>query len=323
MKNINAKYLLIIPILILLAAVVYLASVNEDKEITIGLIETTTIDVSSKIPGRLERLLIEKGSTVKKGDTLAVLESKEMSAKVEQARGVMEAAYNKYLMAQKGARVEEKRAVEQLYLQAKEQFIFAEKTWNRFQNLFNDKVVSTQEKDEVEFKYNAAKQQMEAAKAKLDMVNYGARDEEIAVAKGLYHQAENAFNEAMAYYNELYLIAPVDGEISNLISDEGEVINSGYPIITILKKAYSYAIVQLREDKLVNLSIGKRVIGFIPAFNSYAEFEVNYLSPLADFATWKPTNQKGEFDLKTFEIHLRPVKSNDQLRPGMTVQFEL
>lgn len=322
MKNVNAKYLLIIPIIILLAVVVYFANDNSSKNITVGLIETTTIDASSKIPGRLEKIYVSKGSKVKKGDTLAILESKEMKAKVEQARGVKEAAYNKYLMAQKGARSEEKRAVEQFYLQAKEQYLFAEKTWNRFQNLYTDSVISTQEKDEVEFKYNAAKQQMEAAKAKLDMVNKGARDEEIAAAKGLFHQAENAFNEAMAYYQELTITSPVNGEVSNIIADEGEIVNSGYPIISIIKNNDSYAVLQLREDKLSGLKIGDQVNGFLPALNQSMDFEVNYISPLADFATWKPTNQKGEFDLKTFEIHL-VQKSNDELRPGMTVQFEL
>lgn len=322
MKQINAKYLLIIPLLILITAFVYMANSDESKNITVGFIESTTIDVSSKIPGRLENILIQKGSPVKKGDTLAILESKEMLAKVEQARGAKEAAYNKYMMALNGARIEEKKAVEQLYLQAKEQYLFAEKTWNRFQNLYEEKAVSLHEKDEVEFKYNAAKSQMEAAKAKLDMVNNGAREEEKAAAKALFHQAENAFNEASAYLQELTIISPVNGIVSNIIADEGEIVNSGYPIISIQKENESYAILQIREDRLNGLNLGDKVKGFLPALGKISEFKVSYISPLADFATWKPTNQKGEFDLKTFEIHLVQL-SNDNIKPGMTVQFEL
>ena len=44
---------------------------------------------------------------------------------------------------------------------------------------------------------------------------------------------------------------------------------------------------------------------------------------MGDFATWKPTNAKGEFDLKTFEIRLRPKKEIDGFRPGMTVNIKL
>jgi HlyD family secretion protein len=42
---------------------------------------------------------------------------------------------------------------------------------------------------------------------------------------------------------------------------------------------------------------------------------------MADFATWRPTNQRGEFDVRTFEIRLRPVEPIDGFRPGMTVNF--
>jgi HlyD family secretion protein len=44
---------------------------------------------------------------------------------------------------------------------------------------------------------------------------------------------------------------------------------------------------------------------------------------MADFATWRPTNQKGEFDLKTFEVRLYPVEPLEGLRPGMTVNIKL
>jgi HlyD family secretion protein len=44
---------------------------------------------------------------------------------------------------------------------------------------------------------------------------------------------------------------------------------------------------------------------------------------MGDFATWKPTNQKGDFDLKTFEMHLYPVSPIKELRPGMTLNFNI
>ena len=42
---------------------------------------------------------------------------------------------------------------------------------------------------------------------------------------------------------------------------------------------------------------------------------------MADFATWVPTQAKGDFDLKTFEVRLTPVVTIENLRPGMTVQL--
>ena len=44
---------------------------------------------------------------------------------------------------------------------------------------------------------------------------------------------------------------------------------------------------------------------------------------MGDFANWRPTNQKGEFDVKTFQVRLRSKEKIDGLRPGMTVNIQI
>jgi len=326
MKLKKTYLILSIPVLVALIAITFLIinSFKKDEVILTGIVEATEVDVASKIPGRIDNVFVREGDLVKKGDLLAQLESKEMNAKVEQARGMMDAAHAKMIMVTNGARKEEKAAAKNLFNQAKYQYEYALKMWTRFQSLYKDKVISTQEKDEMEFKYNAAKEQMEAAKEKLDMITQGARYEEVDAVESLFYQAENGFKEAIAYQQELQLKAPVDGEISKCISDPGEIINSGYPIFTILQPKDSYIVLQIREDRMAKIKKGKFFTGVIPALqNRSEEFEVTYIAPMGDFATWKPTNQKGEFDLKTFEIHLRSKNAIDGLRPGMTVNILL
>jgi HlyD family secretion protein len=326
MKIKKGYIILSLPVLIVIVALAFIAfSKANDEYIEIsGIIETTEIDVASKIPGRIDSIYFDKGDMVKKGDIIAKLESKEMVAKVEQTKGLMEAAKSKLEMVRNGARVEEKTQVEKLYNQAKEQYEYAEKTYNRFKELHKEGVISSQEYDGMLFKYNSAKDQMDAAKAKYDMVMKGARYEEIDAVEALYHQAENGYNEAMAYFKELEIKAPVDGEISNRISDPGEVIASGYPLFTIIRPEESYVLLQVREDMLNTFKKGASFDGVIPALNNkQTEFEVTYIASMADFATWRPTNQKGDFDLKTFEIHLKSKENIKDLRPGMTVKLNI
>lgn len=323
--KLTKKHLIIsVPLIIAVVATITLiaSGFENEKHIITGIVEATEIDVASKIPGRIDSICVAEGDLVIKGQVLAKLESKEMDAKVEQVKGMMLAAKAKLEMVQNGARSEEKEAVQKLYEQAKAQYDYAAKTYARFQNLFNDNVISTQEFDEMEFKYNAAKAQMDAAKAKYDMVLNGARFEEKEAVEALYHQAENAFNEASAYQSELLIKAPADGEINQIISDPGEIINSGYPVFSLLQQNGNYVVIQLREDQMKNIGKGKIYSGWIPALdNIEKEFEVTYIAAMGDFATWKPTNQKGEFDLKTFEIHLRGTEVIEGLRPGMTVNI--
>jgi HlyD family secretion protein len=323
--NSKTKLILAIPVVIALIAIVVLLAkwIFPDRPVVTGIVEATEIDVASKIPGRVDSIFVHEGDHVKKGQVLAVLGSREMDAKVEQARGAMEAARQRMEMAIRGARPEEKEAIENLYLQAKAQYDLAEKTWNRIQRVYKDSLISTQERDQIEFQHSAAKEQMDAARAKYDMVMKGARSEEIEGAKALFHQAQNAYNEAMAYQSELRLVSPIDGEISKKIVDEGEVIASGYPVFTVTNLNDIWVVLQIKEDQMKNITMGTKFIGHVRALAAEEqEFQVKYIAPMADFATWKPTNQKGDFDVKTFEVHLRSAVPIANLRAGMTVNIE-
>ncbi|MCL6495212.1 MAG: efflux RND transporter periplasmic adaptor subunit, partial [Ignavibacterium sp.] len=271
-----------------------------------------------------EEIFVNEGDFVSKGQVLARLESKEMNAKVEQAKGQLEAAKFKYKMALNGARPEEKEATEKLYLQAKHQFELAEKTYERMMNLYRDSLISAQEKDVYEFQYKAAFEQMSAAKSKYDMVVKGARYEEIEMAKGLYYQAENGYKEALAYQQELEIKSPIDGELQKKLVNQGEIISSGYPVFSIIDSNDYWVTIQLKEDEMNGIKIGDEFDGIIKALaGRNVKFKVDYISPIGDFANWRPTNQKGEFDIRTFEIRLKPTDRIEGLRPGMTVNIIL
>lgn len=324
MKFSKSNIVLILPVIIAVAAISVLIAKSLDTEESIisGMVEVTQVDVASKIPGRVDTVYVSEGDFVHKGQILARLESKEMDAKLEQARGVVDAAKSKMQMAHNGARPEEKAAAEKLYFQAQAQFELANKTWTRVQALFKDGVIAAQEKDQAEFQFKAAREQMEAAKARLDMVTKGARLEEISGAEALYYQAQNTYNEAMAYHEELNLISPIDGELSKKITNPGEIIAGGYPLFTVMDPNDSWVVLQVREDRMNSFKKGSIFYGRVPALgNQKFQFVVSYISPMAEFATWKPTNQKGEFDLKTFEIRLRSKSPVKDLRPGMTVNI--
>ena len=293
---------------------------SSNTEVLTGLVETNEIDVSSKIPGRIDKLLVTEGDMVHKGDTLIILESKEFDAKLGQGKGLVGAALSKYQMATNGARPEEIDAAKNLYLQASEQYNLAQKTNNRVQKLFKDEVVSAQERDQAEAQFNGAKAQMDAAKDRYDMAKKGARVEEIAGAKALYEQAEGAYSEIDAYHKELYIKSPVAGEVYKKLNDAGEIISAGYPVITIVDPNDYYVTFNVKEDLLPRFKNGATVQVEIPALDKKVDMKIYYIAAMADYATWKATHEKGSFDLKTFEVRVKPENKIDGLRPGMTIR---
>jgi len=326
MKKNQSFLALSIPIIVIIVAVVFLSlhhNTPEDNVFT-GMFETTTVNVASLDPGRVDSILVDRGDMVKKGQLLAKLETNIMETKVGQARGAVMAAGALVEKAKAGAREEQIKAAGNKYGMARSQFEFAEKTYKRFEVMYADSIISQQEMDEMKFKYQAARDQMKAAKALYDMAMKGARKEDITAAEGQYEMARNTYNEAMEFYHQLNVYAPASGEISNKIAEPGEVVPQGYPILTIMIPGDIYAVLNVREDQLMHFKMGTVVKGKVPGLGGKKfDFKVTFIAPMADFATWTPTKAKGEFDMKTFEIHLKPVHPVDGLRPGMSIEIHL
>jgi len=323
--NMNKSvFALSIPVVVIIVAIVLLVVRHEEKEenIILGMFETTTVNVASEIPGRVDAILADLGDRVEKGQVLATLEPNIMDAKLGQAQGIRNAANSMLLRAKEGTRIEKIEAAKNQYQMAKSQFDFANKTYKRFLVLYSDSIISKQEMDEMEFKHTAAKNEMEAAAAIYKMAKKGATYEDIQIVEGEVEAAAAMYNEAAAYYEQLEIIAPVSGLISSKIAEEGEVMAAGYPILTIMIPEKIYAIANVREDKLETFKQGNVLNGKVPGLGDKEfKFKVTYLAVMADFATWVPTQAKGDFDLKTFEVRLTPVDPIEGLRPGMTVKL--
>ena len=286
-----------------------------------GLINATEIDVASKVPGRITALHVLEGQAVKKGDLLAELNLDELDAKLTQATSAIDAAKAQLSLAEKGARPQEKKAAANQVEAAKAQVDVMKKMLDRTQSLLDEKAIAQAKYDEVEAKYQVSVNQLEMAQAKLDAINNGARSEEIKALKAMVAKGESVAAEIAIYQKEREQRAPVDGVVSKIIVHEGELCNTGYPIITIVKMDDIWASFAIREDRLKDIKKGDKVEVEVPALDKKIVMEVAHISAMGDFATWRATSDRDRFDLKSFEVKLRPESPVEGLLPGMTVRW--
>ncbi len=285
-----------------------------------GEIEATQFRVASKIPGRIDSIAVKKGQKVTKGDFLFSISSPEIDAKLLQVTALRNAAQAQSLKAQNGAQAEDIAAAYNMYVKAEAAARLYEKTYQRVENLFKDGVVSEQKKDEAETQSKAGRETANAAKSQWEKAVKGARFEDKRSANELVNQAEGGIKEVEAYLAETQVKAPASGEISNIVSECGELVPTGFPVITVLDLEDSWATLFVREDLLSDVKMGSQIKVTIPALgNKEVVLKVNYISPLADFATWTSTKTSGGFDMKSFEIHAVPTSPIEGLRPGMSV----
>jgi HlyD family secretion protein len=288
-------------------------------EILQGQIEATEIDVSSKIAGRLDAIAVVEGAKVRQGDLIATLDSPEITAKLAQVRATRRAASAQRDKADRGAREEEIRAAEANWRRTREAATLAETTFHRVERLARDGVAPVQRRDEAETVWKSSREAEAAAKAIYDMAQSGARTEDKASAAAMVGVADGAVAEVEAYLRETKVHAPAAGQVYRRNLEPGEMVAPGLPIVTLVDLDDVWAVFHLREDRLAGLTVGSRLEVSVPALgNSRAIFQVSYLAPEADYATWRPTSSQGGFDVKSFEVRARPVGHVEGLRPGMS-----
>ena len=281
------------------------------------------VRISGKVPGRIKAFMAEEGSSIQAGDTLVIIDSPELDAKLEQATSAEDAALAQNKKANKGARKELILGAYEMWQKSLVGVDITKKSFDRVQRLYDKGVLPAQKRDEAEAQYKAAAATANAAKSQYDMALNGAELEDKEAALALVGRAKGAVKEVESYLQETTLTSPIDGEISEIYPKRGELVGTGAPIMTIVDMNDIWFSFNVREDLLGSMKAGSTFKVKIPALNNQeVEVKISYVKALASYATWKATKTSGQFDVKTFEVRARPTQKVADLRPGMTALVE-
>ena len=286
-----------------------------------GLVDAAEIDVASKVPGRVKALAVREGDAVQEGQELLTIESQEVLSRLDQVTAAVEAARARLKLAQRGARTEERDQARRALDTARTQADLAKKGWDRASALVATGTITQAAFDEADFKWKAAQDQLAIAQARFDLVQKGARAEELEALEALVRQGEGSLAEVRTYGRELSQTSPLTGEVAKILVHRGELAATGYPILTLVDRRDAWVTFPVREDLLAGLTVGTTIQVEVPAVRRTIPMAVFQVAPLGDFATWRATGEKGRFDLRTFEVKARPAQPDLELRPGMTARF--
>jgi len=325
----NKGQLNLLPALLILAAVVAMVVIgslyafkHEDETIQ-GQVEVTEYRVSSKVPSRILEIRVKEGDSVRKGDILAILEAPDVEAKLQQAKAAEAAAAAQSEKAENGAQKEDVQSAYELWQKAKAATIVMQKSYTRIKHLTEEGVMARQKLDEITAQRDAAVATEKAAKLQYEKARNGARTEDKKAAQALVNRAKGAVNEVDSYVKETRLVASADGEVTDIFAQPGELVGSGAPILNIAITGDLWYTFNVREDHLSQFGMHKQISVVVPALGDRAaKAEVFYMKDLGSYATWKATKTTGQFDMKTFEVKVRPLQKPEGLRPGMSVLYK-
>jgi len=279
---------------------------NESITTFRGKVKFETISVSSKLAGRVSKIYVEEGQTVKKGDTLALLDIPEVNAKLIQANGAVTAAKGQLNMAFNGATIEQLRQIDGQIDAGKAQLNFAQESYNRLQAMYKDSLVSLQQIDEVKMKRDMAQAQVAALEAKRNEVSKSARTEQIDQAKGQLTRAIGAKEEVLTAANEKFVIAPADMSIETISLEEGELLTPGYALFNGYKKDSVYFRFTIPESKVYDFEVGERLTLINPFTKAEIDTKIVVIKQLAQYADITSTAPLYELSESIYELKAIP-----------------
>jgi len=298
---------------------------NEPEAITLqGQMDMQQTSIGAKVPGRIAKIFVTEGDTVTMGQQLIEMDSPEINAKINQAKAGQQMAQSQLDKAENGARPQEIAQAKAAWQANQAAADLAESTYERVNRLYEEGLMARQKRDEAYTQYVANQDKAEAARQQYEMAKEGARSEDKAGAAAQVAQVDAKLEEAMVAKEESNLKSPISGIVDNVIVSPGEVVGQGVPLISLVNPDKQWVVLNVTENYLGQFAIGSTFTGTLPALSQpdapyEKEFTVYASSALADFATWRPTNNDDGFDVRTFEIKARPTKPDAAIRSGMSV----
>lgn len=206
-----------------------------------------------------------------------------------------------------------------MWQKAKAGLSIAEKSYVRLERLFSEGVVSEQKRDEAKANYEAMAATEKAVRAQYEMAVNGAQVEDREAAQAQTLRAQGAVEEVNSYMKETILLAPCDGEVTEIYPEIGELVGTGAPIMNIAAKDDLWFTFNIREDLLPGIQVGKKFSAYLPALGQTIQVQISLMKDEGSFAVWKATKALDSFDLKTFEVQARPLEQVQGLHAGMSV----
>lgn len=338
--------ILILVVIAALAGLTYALTRRSGDIVLTGIVTTDQVIVSPEIQGRLQRLLVKEGDSVTNGQLLAIIQPQEWKADVAfYASGVEQSAAQiaqaeadlKFQEAQTTNQIRQAEATlastEALLKQAQADHENARLSFEREKDLYDRGVEPKQAYDQARTAHDSAKahvdsveKQVQAAQAALALARSNVEQTAArhAALEAMVHQkgAANAQKEkASVRLDYTQVRAPGDGIVDTRAALQGEVVNPGQAIVTLIDQDNLWVRADVEETYIDRIHIGDKLRVKLPS-GGEREGTVFFRGVDADYATQRDVSRTKR-DIKTFEIRLRCDNHDRALAVGMSAYVVL
>jgi len=267
--------------------------------------------IVSKISAPVQKFLIKRGSPVHKGQLLAVLENRDLSAAAQDTQGAFSQAQATYATTTAAGVPEEMQKAEADAQQAQKALDAQEKVYQSRQQLYEQGALPRKELDQSGVEVTQARNQYAIAKRHLDTLQAVGKQQELKAAAGQLESAKGKYLGAEAQLSYSEIRSPIDGVVTDRPLYPGEMAAAGTAIVTVMDISAVIAKAHIPQADAALLKIGDKGTILVPGLDEPVEGKVTVVSPALD-----PNST-------TVEVWLEARNPKQQLKPGTSVQLSL
>ena len=338
--------ILMLAILVIATGYYFLTTERDQGLVLIGTVDANQVIVSAKIAGRIERLTVDEGTQVKTGDVIAELDTEELLAMKQAAQATLASLKSQVSGSEateqftRGTTTSDVQTAQSQVQTARAQLAEAqanlrqqELDTRRMVTLADQGVASQQDRDRAVAALEASRAHAQAAQdqaraAESGLASARARTHQTHTAESTVRatsaqmqaaKAELAQAETRLQYTKV--LAPVSGVVSVRAARQGEIVNPGTPIVTIMDLNDTWVRAAVPETYADKLQIGDSLDVRMPNGSSVTG-KLIFKNTEGDFATQRDVSRQKR-DIKTVALKVKIDNAGMKYATGMTAEVLL
>jgi multidrug efflux pump subunit AcrA (membrane-fusion protein) len=264
--------------------------------------------ITPKISSTISKFYVQRGSRVKQGQLLALLENADLAGAAEQSKGEFEQAEAGYATTTGASLPQQIQKAELDAATAKSAFDAQQKVYDARKDLFNQGAIPRRDFDSADVALAQARSQNEQAQRQLaDLLRLG-KQQALKSAGGQLSAAKGKYLNSKAQLSYSEIRSPIDGVVTDRPLFQGELATANQPILTVMNTSTLIAKAHIAQNEAVLLKVGDPAELQLPGVDQPIKGRVMLVSPALDPGS------------TTIEVWIEALKPGPALKPGMNVE---
>ncbi|HEX8061381.1 MAG TPA: HlyD family secretion protein, partial [Cyclobacteriaceae bacterium] len=265
-------------------------------------VEGNIVPVLSRVGGFIEKIHVIDNQRIRAGDLLVELDSADLALRLDQAIAARETAISNIAVVR--SQVEDAKFAQQLAYTSiegpKTNLWKAKKEFDRYNDLYEQKLATPQKLDEMKADLETAQAQFDLANQKYEStkVQFKTAQNQLKVAEANTEMRQKEINVAKLQLSYTRIYAPVSGVVSKKTIQSGQLIQPGQPLMSLVQSNEIWVTANYKETQLEGMNVGNEVVVKVDAYpgtDFKGKIESIGGATGAKFSLIPPDNASGNF----------------------------